>query len=232
MTFTFTPDFPCTESSKPRVNRMAVPSTEQRTVFGINPQEDRWELTFSALAAATRDGIFTYLQARRGAVPFIWVTPFGETASFVCADWSTTMETCNYSSIQASFELQYVPGGPNLSTPAAPATAFSYVPDFTADLTYESQAVVTRYGDGYRQRLSMGLSAQSESWRLQFRNRSNDERALIRNYLRGAGGVSSFQWTDPRSGTVGRYVCAEWSVAYNGFNNNNIDAAFRRVFES
>jgi phage-related protein len=231
VTFTFAPDFPCTESSKPRVNRMAVLSAEQRSTFGINAQEDKWDLSFSALTATTRDGIFAYLEARRGAVPFTWITPFGETASFVCGDWSTVLETCNYNSIRASFELQYVAGGPNLATPAAPTAAFSYAPDFTADLSYESQAKVIKYGDGYAQRFTMGLSAQSESWRLQFRNRSNAERALIRGYLRGARGVSSFQWTDPRSGVVGRYVCAEWSIEYRRFNNNNIDATFRRVFE-
>ena len=231
MTFTFAPDFPCTESSKPRVNRMAVLSAEQRATFGINPQEDKWDLSFSALTATTRDGIFGYLDARRGAVPFTWTTPFGETASWVCADWSTVLETCNYNSIRASFELQYVAGGPNLSTPAAPTVAFGFVPDFTADLSYEGQAKVIKFGDGYAQRFTMGLSAQSESWRLQFRNRSNAERALIRNYLRGARGVSSFQWTDPRSGVVGRYACPEWSIEYRRFNNNNINATFRRVFE-
>jgi len=231
MTFTFTPDFPCTESSKPRVNRMAVPSYEQRATFGINAQEDKWDLSFSALTATTRNGILAYLEARRGAVPFTWTTPFGETASFVCADWSTVLETCNYNSIRASFELQYVAGGPNLATPATPTASFAYVPDFTAELSYEGQAKVITYGEGYAQRFTMGLSAQAESWRLQFRNRSNAERALIRDYLRGARGVASFQWTDPRSGVAGRYVCAEWSIEYRRFNNNNIDATFRRVFE-
>ncbi len=231
MTFTFTPDFPCTESSAPRVNRMAALSAEQRATFGINAQEDKWDLSFSALTATTRNGIFSYLEARRGAVPFTWTTPFGETASFVCADWTTALESCNFSSIRASFELQYVAGGPNLTTPAAPTTAFSFVPDFTADLTYEGQAKTMAFGEGYRQRFTFGLQAQSESWRLQFRNRSNAERTLIRNYLRGARGVQAFQWTDPRSGVTGRYVCSEWSIEYRRFNNNNIEATFRRVFE-
>jgi phage-related protein len=231
MTFTFTPDFPAVESSVPRVSRVAMPSYEQRTTFGINPMLDRWQLSFSALTAATRDSIHSYLEARRGAVPFTWTTPFAEQASFVCADWTTTLDSCDLSSIRATFELQYVASGPNLSTPAAPAAAFTYVPDFTADLSYKSQAKAMAFGDGYRQRITFGLQAQEESWRLQFNNRSNDERALIRDYLRGSRGVDSFEWIDPRSSVAGRYVCSEWSIEYRMFNNNNIEATFRRVFE-
>jgi phage-related protein len=231
MTFTFTPDFPCTESSTPRVNRFAVPNYEQRTGFGINPMVDKWDVAFSARSATERDNIFAYLEARRGAVPFQWSTPFGETGSFVCPKWSMTLDSCNLSTIRTSFELQYVAGGPNIATPVAPTTAFAFAPDFTADLSYDGQAKAIAFGEGYGQRLTFGLLPQEETWRLQFRSRSNTERGLIRNYLRGARGVTAFQWTDPRSGVVGRYVCAEWSIEYRGFNNNNIEATFRRVFE-
>ena len=89
-----------------------------------------------------------------------------------------------------------------------------------------------KLGEGYAQRFTFGLQAQSESWRLQFRNRSNAERTLIRAYLRGARGVESFQWTDPRSGAAGQYVCSEWSIEYRAFNSNDISATFRRVTES
>ena len=231
MTFTWSPGFPCTESSSPRVTRLAVPSYEQRATFGINPQVDSWNLSFPTLTAASRDEIYAYLEAKRGAVPFPWTTPFGDTATWVCPEFTTSLESCKFSSIRATFELQYVPGGPNIATPAVPNVAFSFVPDFTAELNYQGKAQVMKFGDGYGQRITMGLRAQAESWRLNFEQRSNAERDQIRAYLRGAKGSTAFYWTDPRSGVSGRYTCPEWSIDYVGYNNSTIQATFKRVFE-
>ena len=230
-TFTYVPDFPASESSAPRVNRNAVPSYEQRTTFGIFEQFDTWDLTFSARTATERDDIYAFLEGEGGTTPFTWETPFGETASFVCSKWDTTLDSCNLNTVRASFESQYLPGGPNFTTPAAPTTAFSYVPEFAAQHSYDSNAQVTNFGDGYRQRITFGLQPQQEEWRLTFSNRSNAERDLIRAYLRGAKGVDSFLWTDPRSTQTVKFVCAQWNVEYSGFNNNEIQATFRRVYE-
>lgn len=230
-TFTFTPDFPATESSRPRVNSMAVPSFEQRTTFGINPLVDTWDLTFGARTQADRDSIYAFLAARRGVEPFQWTTPFGETGSWVCPRWDTRLDSCGLNTVQASFELQYVPGGPNLTLPAAPTGAFTWVPEFQAQLGFDARARAVAYGDGYQQRYVFGLLPQEESWRLTFDYRTNAERDLIRGYLRGAKGTTAFSWTDPRSGVTGRYVCSEWSVQYQVFNNSSIQAVFRRVFE-
>lgn len=229
--FTFTPDFPAVESSKPRVNSVAVPSYEQRTTFGINPLADTWDLTFSTRSHTDRDAIYAFLAARRGVEPFQWTTPFGETASWVCQRWDTRLDSCNLNTVQASFELQHVPGGPNLTLPPAPTTAFTWKPEFQAPLAYDSRSQAVQLGDGYRQRFVFGLQPQDESWQLTFNYRTNSERDLIRAYLRGAKGVTAFSWTDPRSGNAGRYVCSEWNVQYQNFNNSNIQATFRRVFE-
>lgn len=230
-TFTYIPDFPARESTVPRVNRTAYPSYEQRTVFGINPLQDTWDLTFSARTSADRDGIYDFLKERAGTEPFEWETPFGETGSFICSSWSTVLDSCNYSTITAKFELQYVPSGPNLTLPAAPAVAFSYTPEFSAQHSFDSRAQAIKFGDGYRQRIVFGLQPQEEAWQLSFQNRVNTERGQIRDYLRGAQGVTAFVWTDPRTGLADKFVCDEWSVEYVNFNNSNINAKFRRVFE-
>lgn len=229
--FTYVPDFPAQETTTPRVSQLAYPSYEQRTTFGINPLQDSWSLTFSGRTAADRDGIYAFLKARAGIEPFEWETPFGETGSFICSSWDTTLDSCNYNTITATFELQYVPGGPNLTLPAVPAAAFSYIPEFSAQQSFDSRARTTTFGDGYRQRVAFGLLPQEEAWNLSFQNRTNAERGQIRDYLRGAKGVTAFTWTDPRSGEVGKFVCNEWSTEYVNFNNSNINATFRRVFE-
>jgi len=230
-TFTYVPDFPVQESTKPRVSQVVYPSYEHRTTFGLNPLQDTWELTFSGRTSADRDGIYSFLQARAGTEPFQWETPFGETASFVCPSWDTTLDSCNYSTISATFELQYLPEGPNLTLPAEPTVAFSWIPEFSAKHSFDSRAQVTTFGDGYRQRIAFGLQPQEETWTLAFDNRTNAERNQIRDYLRGAKGVTGFAWTDPRSGQTAKFVCSEWSIQYMNFNNNSVGAAFKRVFE-
>ena len=230
-TFTYVPDFPVQESSTPRASQTAFPHYEQRTTFGINPLQDSWSLTFSGRTAADRDGIYAFLKARAGTEPFEWETPFGETGTFICSSWNTTLDSCDYNTIAATFELQYVPGGPNLTLPAAPTVAFSWIPEFAAEHSFDSQARVTAFGDGYRQRITFGLQPQLEEWRLSFERRTNTERDQIRDYLRGAKGVTAFTWTDPRSGETGKFVCSEWSTEYVNFNNSTISATFRRLFE-
>ena len=230
--FTITPDRPISESSAPRVRRTAYPSYEQRTPLGINPMADTWDLTFSARSATERDELFDFFKAANGTEAFQWTTPFGETGSFVCESWDTTLDSCNLNTVKATFELQYIPGGPNLSTPATPSGAFSWVPEFSAQHSYKSRPMVTAFGDGYKHRILMGLQPQEETWSLAFNNRTDAERDQIRNFLRGAKGVAPFQWIDPRSGQLGRFVCSEWTVEYSNYNNNQIQATFRRVFES
>ena len=229
--FTFIPDFPISESSKPRAARTTFPSYEQRTTFGINPLEDTWNLNFSARTAQDRDDIYAFLEARRGAEAFEWASPFNETGSFVCTSWETSLDSCFLNTLTAKFELQYVPGGPNLTLPETPSTAFSYTPDYAAAKSHETQSRATAFGDGYKQRLVFGLQPQKEEWRLAFNDRTDAERDLIRSYLRGAKAVTAFTWTDPINSQSIRVVCDEWSIQYSNFNNNAIQATFRRVFE-
>jgi len=229
--FPYLPSFPINESSQPRAARTAFPSYEQRTTFGINPLQDTWDLSFSARTTSDRNDIYAFLAARRGAEPFEWTTPFNETGSFVCTSWEISLDSCFLNTLTAKFELQYVPGGPNLTLPAAPSTAFSYIPDYAATKSYETQSRATQFGDGYRQRITFGLQPQKEEWSLAFNNRTNTERDLIRNYLRGAKAVTAFAWTDPINAQPIKVVCDEWSTQYSNFNNSTIQATFRRVFE-
>lgn len=229
--FTYTPDRPATESSSPRTRITRLGTFEQRTTFGINPFRDTWSLRFGNRSISDISAIDAFLRARDGQESFEWVTPFGETAQFRCSQWSVRLESCDYRSVDAQFELQYKIGATNPALPTGDAVAFTWIPDFTADLRYDTNARVVRFGDGYTQRLKFGLNAQDESWSLQFRNRSNVQRDEIRTFLRKARGRTAFSWTDPLSSTAGKYVCAEWSTTYNNHNNNDLQLTLRRVFE-
>ena len=230
MTFTYTPDFPVEERSQPRIREATAGAYSQRAPDGIQLLRDTWPLTFSARTDADRDAILSYFETREGAESFEWVTPFGETGQFVCLEWDTTLDSCGLSTVTATFALTYVPGQTNIADATAPSAAFSYIPNFSSQQTYKSDAKVITFGDGYAHRLRYGLHPQKETWSLVFTNRTNTERNNIRTYLRGAARISSFDWQDPY-GTTAKYVCRDWTVRYSRFNDNSISAEFERVYE-
>jgi len=230
-TFTYTPDRPASESSAPRVSQTRLGTYEQRVTFGINPYRDTWSLTFSNRSTSDISGIIAFFKARDGLESFEWTTPFSETAQFICTNWNARLESCDYRTVEAEFELRYESSSTNPVIPAGTPTTFTWIPDFTADFGYESNTKTFEFGEGYTKRVKLGLNAQTETWNLQFRNRTNTERDQIRTFLRQARGQAAFSWTDPLTSDSGKYICAEWSVQYNNHNNNDIQASFRRVFE-
>ena len=237
--FTITPDFPVTETCKPRVNSARFGNYEQRTGFGINLLVESWSLSFGSKSNVQRNELLTFFNANgfgddaSGAPsdPFEWTTPFGETGQFTCDGWSAAPEADGFTSFATDFTVAYVPGATNITQPAAPVGAFTFCPDYAGRLEHREQVKSIQFGDGYSHRLCLGLRSNTADFRLEFNQRTNDSRDSIRAFLRGCAGISSFDWTDPIRGTVGKYVCQEWTVTYNAFNNNNISATFRQVFE-
>jgi len=230
-TFLHTPAFGASESSSPRASVVALGTYQQRLTFGINPFRDSWAVRFPARTTPIRDQIYAFLSGLGGTAPFTWTTPFGETAQFVCPKWDMALDSCALSTIETTFDLQYVPGLSNLATPAAPTTAFTWAVDFAASKSYESTARTLPLGESYTQRLVSGLSSQKEEWRVALNNRTNAERDAIRTFLRGARGVSSFVWANPIALSTEKYTCSKWTITYESYNNNNIQATFERVFE-
>lgn len=108
---------------------------------------------------------------------------------------------------------------------------FTYTPSFEA--TEVSKPRVRRFqaGDGYENRIRMGLNTDAKEWQLTFLNRTDTERENIATFLEARGAVEAFDWTPPR-GTAGKYVCDEWQVVLLNCNNNTITATFREVFEA
>ena len=106
--------------------------------------------------------------------------------------------------------------------------SFSYTPDFTAVQNSKPTTRVVKFSDGYEQRIAFGLNTDLKTWRLRFKNRSNDETTQIKGFFEARRGVDSFTWTDPYGG-ISFYVCEDWSVEHAACNINNIEATFRQV---
>lgn len=109
---------------------------------------------------------------------------------------------------------------------------FTYTPSFPA--TQTSQPRVRRFqaGDGYEQRVTFGLNYDLKEWDLTFDNRSDADAAAITGFLEARGGVESFTWTPPITGSnPAQFICSEWQISLNSCNLNTITAKFRQVAE-
>ena len=108
---------------------------------------------------------------------------------------------------------------------------FTYTPDFGAELKEVPRVRVAKFGDGYEQRSAEGINAIQEVWSLSFNTRTNAERDAIRAFLRARAGVEAFDWTTPL-GTVGKWVCRDWSVSMRAAGVNDMSFTFEQVFEA
>lgn len=103
-TFTYTPSFEATESSKPRVRKFqAGDGYEQRVRFGLNTDPKEWTLTFSERTNTERDAILAFFETNAAATSFDWTPPRGIAGKYVCEEWQLTMRAYNFNTIQATF---------------------------------------------------------------------------------------------------------------------------------
>jgi phage-related protein len=109
-TFTFTPSFEATESSKPRVRKFqAGDGYEQRIRFGLHTDPKDWQLVFSNRTDAERNNIAAFFEARGSAESFDWTPPRGTAGKYVCEEWQITLSNCNNNQIRATFRQVYEP---------------------------------------------------------------------------------------------------------------------------
>lgn len=107
---------------------------------------------------------------------------------------------------------------------------FTTAPDFGIQLSVKPRVLTAQFGDGYMQRVGDGINIAGESWSLTFSARTASERDTILNFLKARNGIESFDWTSP-SGTVGKFICPEWSYTPVNAAANSITASFQQVFE-
>lgn len=105
-TFTFVPEFPPTEASRPRVRKAQLgDGYEHRIRFGLNTDLKTWQLQFKSRTDAETTQIRDFLQARGGVESFTWTPPlWGATAGqYVCEEWQVTADAYNLNTVTATF---------------------------------------------------------------------------------------------------------------------------------
>ncbi len=109
-------------------------------------------------------------------------------------------------------------------------TTFSYAVDWAAQVAVKPRVLKAQFGDGYDQRVADGINISPRIYRLEFKNRDDDERDDIIEFFEAANGVNSFDWTPP-VGSSGVWVCEEWSESPTQVDRTTISTMFREVFE-
>lgn len=108
---------------------------------------------------------------------------------------------------------------------------FTWTPSFDSSEASRPRVAKAQMGDGYEQRVRMGLQTDPKTWSLQFDNRTDAEREEIRAFLEARGGAESFNWTTPWGQTGRKWVCENWDITPSNCNNNQITATFRQVYD-
>ena len=109
-TFTFTPSFTASLEEQPIIRRVKFgDGYEQRFPYGLNTQPKKWSLQFLNRTDTERNNILTFLRARGAAESFDWTDPNSYVGKWICAQWNTSQESCNFNNITATFEEVFEP---------------------------------------------------------------------------------------------------------------------------
>lgn len=111
------------------------------------------------------------------------------------------------------------------------ATFPDYQPTYSASKKSQPQVRVTKFGDGYEQRISMGLNIDPKEWSLTF-DVTDEDADVIEAFLEArANDAENFSWTPPATETAYKWVCPNWDRELYEFQRSRINVTFRQVFE-
>lgn len=106
---------------------------------------------------------------------------------------------------------------------------FNFRPDYESKLSQEPQVIVTKFGDGYEQRVATGINNQPEKWSLSF-TVGNPALPSALAFLQARKGVESFYWTNS-FGVQNVYVCRRWTLDRSP-GKQSLSMDFEQVFEA
>lgn len=107
---------------------------------------------------------------------------------------------------------------------------FIWIPNYNSNMAFEPKVKLTKFGDGYEQRVPDGINNSLLKFNLSFNGRPLHEATAIIHFLKNRNGAESFVFT-PHSpfGKTKLYKCPNYTVDFVFFNNYNITAIFEEV---
>ena len=110
------------------------------------------------------------------------------------------------------------------------ATFPSITPTYGLQKTSAPTVRTVRFGDGYEQRLSLGLNQNPKSYNLTFEVSETDADTIETFLDARAADSASFDFTPPGESSS-KFVCEQWDKSIPYLNRATIQATFREVFE-
>ena len=111
------------------------------------------------------------------------------------------------------------------------ATFPSITPTYGLQKTSAPTVRTVRFGDGYEQRLSLGLNQNPKSYNLTFEVSETDADTIETFLDARAADSASFDFTPPGESSSSKFVCEQWDKSIPYLNRATIQATFREVFE-
>ncbi len=111
------------------------------------------------------------------------------------------------------------------------ATFPSITPTYGVQKRSNPQIRTVRFGDGYEQRLTVGLQQNPKTFQLTFEVSETDADTIETFLDARADDNASFDFTPPGEGSSSKFVCESWSKSIPYLNRASISATFRQVFE-
>ena len=112
------------------------------------------------------------------------------------------------------------------------ATFPAITPTYGASQQRSPNTTTVQFGDGYQQRLLVGMSKNlnPKVWRLTWKVSETDA-DTISDFLDARAGQESFDWTPPGESSSSKFICQSWSKSISYKNRATIQASFQEVAE-
>ena len=110
-------------------------------------------------------------------------------------------------------------------------------PDKTMSRSSEPKVLISKFGDGYEQRVTDGINSLQETYSVQFKTRTKEFIDDVVVFLDAQKGVSKFAFRIPESNSGGgekeiKVVCNTYNTVYEYDNFYTLTATLRRVYEA
>ncbi len=107
---------------------------------------------------------------------------------------------------------------------------FDWFPDAGSQHTVKPAVATSKFGDGYEQRMPLGINTLPMTWSLTFtRPRWIGKQILA--FLRARAGVEAFFWTNPLE-EAGTYICRTWKLRSSTPEVMEITCDFEQTFDA
>ena len=111
------------------------------------------------------------------------------------------------------------------------ATFPSITPTYGVQKRSRPNVRTVRFGDGYEQRLTVGLNQNPKTFQLTFEVSETDADTIETFLDARADDNANFDFTPPGESSSSKFVCESWSKSIPFLNRATINATFRQVFE-